>query len=163
ADRMDLSEEIRRGRRARAALVVEADLVRHRVVAEHDRELASGLADSPGPIKQLGIADMAAAIARDLTPEGASQALLVRCDPLDSMPRQKWDHRLTDRALARPHPPWPLAEYRLVLFDCAADLDLGVLRVAVLVRRQVHIRHRFAGQTFVEKERQGSGIVRGGW
>jgi alpha-amylase/alpha-mannosidase (GH57 family) len=69
ADRVELAEEVVHGDVARAALVVEPDLVRHRVVAEDDRQLVLPLTDSPGAVKQFGVADVAPAVAADLAVE----------------------------------------------------------------------------------------------
>ena len=72
-----------------APLIVEPDLVRQRMVAEKDRQLVPGLADLPRPIEQLGMADVAPAVATDLAVGRAAQDLLVGRDPLDAVLRQQ--------------------------------------------------------------------------
>ena len=96
--------------RARAALIVEADLVGHRMVAEDDRQLVARLAHLPGAIEQLGMADVPPAVAADLAVGRAAEDLLVGGDPLDAVLGQQRDHLLADRAFARPHAPRSLAE-----------------------------------------------------
>ena len=159
--RVELAEEVGGGHRARAALIVKADLVGHRVIAEDDRKLVGPFGHSPGTIQQLGMANMAPAVAADLAVEGAAEDFLVGGDPLDSVPRQQRDHRLADGAFARPHSARAFAENRVVLLDGAADMNLGVFRITVAIGGQVHVGHRFAREPLVEKQGQDRVIERG--
>ena len=140
-------------------LVVEADLVRHRMVAEDDRQLVIRLADLPGPIEQLGMADVAPAVAADLAVGRAAQDLLVGRDPLDAVLGQERDHRLADRALAGPHAARPFAESSGVALDGAADVHRRILGVTAAVGRQRHVGHRLAGQRLVEEQGEDRVIV----
>ena len=88
ADRVQLAQEIARGGRPGTALVVEPDLVRHRMVAEDERQLVIALARLPGPVEQLGMPDVAPAVAPDLAAGGTAQDLLVGGDPLDAVASQ---------------------------------------------------------------------------
>ena len=81
------------------------------------------------------MADVAPAVAADLAVGRAAEDLLVGGDPVDAVPGQQRDHRLADRALARPHAPRALAEAPRVALDGPADVDLGVLGIAVAVAR----------------------------
>src|SRR5262249_44044318 len=94
ADGQYLAEEVGGRDRAGAALIVEADLVRHRMIAEDDRQLRLPLADLPCPVEPLGIADVTPAVAADQAARRTSQDLLVGRDPLDPLLRQEGDHRL---------------------------------------------------------------------
>src|SRR5205807_2510364 len=107
-----------------------------------DRQLGVALADLPGAIEPLRMPDVAPAVAADQALSRAAQDLLVGRDPADAVLGQQRDHRLADRALARPHPPRAPAEAGGMAVDGAADLDGGILRVAAAVRRQSHIGHR---------------------
>ena len=68
ANGVQLAQEICRGVRPGTALVVKADLVRHGMVAENDRQVRFALAQLPGAVQELGMADVAAAIPPDLAP-----------------------------------------------------------------------------------------------
>ena len=111
-DGVQLAEEVTRGHGAGTALVVEADLVRHGMIAEEDRQLVITLACLPGSIKQLGMSNVAPAVAPDLAPRRAAQDLLIGRDPLDSMLSQQGNKGLADRALAGPHAPGSRPEPR---------------------------------------------------
>ena len=87
ADRAQLAHEVAGGHRPGAPLIVKADLVRHRMVAEDDRQLVVRLAHLPGAIEQLGMADMAPAVAADLAVRRTSQNLFIGRDPFDARPR----------------------------------------------------------------------------
>ena len=47
-----------------------------------------------------------------------------------------------------------LPKMRCVLLDGPAHVDGGVLGIAAGVARQLHVRHRLAGQLLVEQQRQ---------
>ena len=110
ADGVDLAEEVGGGDRSGAALVVEPHLVGHRMIAEDDRQLGAGLAEPPGPVEPVGVADVAPAVAPDQAVRRAGQDLLVGGDPSDAVLGQQGDERLADRALAGPHPARRVAE-----------------------------------------------------
>src|SRR6185312_6297112 len=116
-----------------AALVVEADLVGHGVVAEDDRQLLALLLNLPGSIQQLGVTHVSAAIPANLPMERAGEDLFVGRDPLDPVPGEKRNHRLADGSFAGPHSSRALAKVLEVALDRASDVDLGILGIAVAV------------------------------
>ena len=159
ADGVQLAQEVGRGDRPGTALVVEPDLVRHRMVAEDDRQLRFALAHLPGAVEQLGMADVAPAVAADLAAGRAAQDLLVGGDPLDAVPGQQRDQGLADRALAGPHAPWRRSEAPQVAFDGAADVDLGVLGITVAIGWQGHVGHRLARELLVQQQGEDRVVV----
>ena len=82
-----LAMKSRGGRRPGAALIMEADLVGHRMVAEDDRQLVLRLVHLPRAVEQLGMADVAPAVAADLAVGRTSQDFFIGRDPVDSLPR----------------------------------------------------------------------------
>ena len=161
ADGVQLAEEIARGNGAGTALVVEANLVRHGMIAEEDRQLVIALACLPGSIKQLGMADVAPAVAPDLAARRAAQNLLVGRDPLDAMLGQQWNKRLADRALAGPHSPGSGPKPRLMAFHGPANVKLGVVGIAFAIAGQGNVGHGLACQLLVQQQGQDGVIVRG--
>ncbi len=103
---------------------------------------------------------MAPAVAPDQAVGRAAQDLLVGRDPLDAVLGQQRDHRLADRALARPHPTRPLAESIGVALDGAADVHRRILGIPAPVRRQRHVGHRLARQGLVEEQGEDRMIIR---
>ena len=110
ADGVELGHEVAGGSGAGASLVVKADLVGHGVVAEDDGELVVRLADFPGAIEQLGMADVAAAIAADLAAGRTSQNFFIGRDPLQPRLGEQGDDRLGDGTFAGPHAGGAFAE-----------------------------------------------------
>ena len=104
------------------ALVVEADLVAHGVVAEDDLQLPALLLDPPRPIEHLRIAEEPVAVARDPAVGRAGEDLLVGGDPLDAGLGDRRDDPLADRAFRGPHAARLLAEELLVVLDRRGDL-----------------------------------------
>src|SRR5205085_649858 len=137
ADRVNLAEEVVRSRRTVTSLIMKADLVRHRVIPEYDPQFVATLGDLPGAIEHLGMADVAPAVTPYLAVGRTAEDLLVGGDPLDSVSGQERDHLLADRALARPHPSGTFAEMPYVRLDGAADMDLGIVGIAVPIAGQV--------------------------
>ncbi len=160
---VQLAHEVGGRDRPGTALVVKPDLVGHRMVAKDDRQLVPGLADLPGPIEQLGMADVAPAVAADLAAGRAAQDLFVGRDPLDPVLGQERDHRLADRALAGPHAPRPFAEVADVALDGAADMHRGVFGVTAAIGRQGHVGHRLPRRASCRGAAAGSGGSRASW
>ena len=106
----------------------------------------------PRTVEQFGVTDVTRLSRPTLPPSRAAEDFLVGGDPLNAVPRQQRNHRLTDRTLAWPHAARPLAEDGLVTFDSAADVNFGVLRIAVPVGGEIHVGHRLARQPLVEEQ-----------
>ena len=127
ADGLELADEIVDGLLGLVALIVEADLVAHGMIAEDHLQLLPVLFDAPRPVEHLGIADEALPVARDPAVGRAGENLLVGGDPLDA--------GLGDRAESSPGRPnlpratCPAACCRtacVVILDGPANLRLGV-------------------------------------
>ena len=105
------------------------------------------------------MADVAPAVAPDLAAGRAAQDLLVGGDPLDAVLGQQGHERLADRALAGPHPPGSRAEPPDVALHGPADVDLGVVGIALAIARQGHVGHGLAGELLVQQQGQDRVIV----
>ena len=161
ADRGELGHEVAGGHRPGAPLVVKPDLVRHRVVAENDRQLVVRFAHLPGTIEQLGMANMAAAVAADLAMGRASQDLFIGRDPLRcpacaSRGMIAWE---TEPSLGH-MPRGPFAEVADVALDRAAHLHGGVVGVSAAIARQGDVGHGLARGRFFDQQRQNRVIER---
>ncbi len=108
--RFELAEEVVDGLLGRHALIVEADLIAHGVIAKDDLQRLPLLLDAPRSIEHLGIAQKALAIARDPAVGRAGENLLVGGDPFDAGRGDRRDDRLADRTFRRPHAARLLAE-----------------------------------------------------
>ena len=159
ADRLQLAQKIGRRVRSRTALVVKANLIRHRMVAEDDRQVVFALAELPGTVKQLGMTNITAAIPTDLAPGRATENLLVGGDPFDAVAGEQRDQGLAHRALAGPHSPRRRSESPLVAFHCAADMNFGVLGITLTIRRQGHIGHGLASEFLVQQQGENRVVV----
>ena len=133
ADAVQLAEESRPRRSGSAALVVEADQVAQRVIAEDD-------AAARRPPSRPARAGRAApgcghgpAVAADLAVGRAPRISSSVAIQLDAVLGQQRHHRLADRPLARPHAARPLPKS----CSCArppAGRGPGVLGIAVAMR-----------------------------
>ncbi len=130
ADGLQLADEIV-GRVLRlVALVVEADLVAHGVVAEDDLQALPLLFHAPGAIEHLGIAQEAVAVSRNPALGRAGKNFLVRGNPFNAGGRNGRNDLLADRAFRGPHAARLGAEHLLVKGHGQLDLRLGVFAVA---------------------------------
>ena len=162
ADGFQLADEIIDRLLRRIALIVEADLVAHGVVAEDDLQRASLLLHAPRAVEHLGIAQVAVAVARDPAVGRTGKNLLVRADPLNTGLGDYGDDLLADGAFRGPHAARLLSEEFFVRFDPPADLFPRVLGVTFQVRRQGDVGHRPTRQTLVAQQRQDGVIERRG-
>ena len=154
ADGLQLADEIVHRLLRRVALVVEADLVAHGVVAEDDLQRLALLFHAPRAVEHLGIAEVAVAVARDPAVGRAGEDLLVGADPLDAGLGDGRDDALADRAFRGPHAPRLLPEQLFVELDRPAEMLAGVFGVAFEVLGQHHVGHRPPRQPLVPQQRQ---------
>ena len=84
ADGLELADEVAHGVLGRVALVVEADLVAHGVVAEDDLQRLALLFHAPGTVEHLRIAEIAVAVARHPAVGRTGEDFFVGADPLNA-------------------------------------------------------------------------------
>src|SRR5262249_5649290 len=103
ANSRDFAQEVGCRYGTGAALIMEPDLVGHRMVAENDRELVPFFADFPATVEQFGTTNVPTTVPADASARRAPQNLFVSRDPGDPLFGQQRDHCLTDRPLGWPH------------------------------------------------------------
>ena len=162
ANRVDLAQQIV-GRMLRVGpLILKANQVAERMIAEDDLHRTALFFESPGSIEHLGIAQVSAAIARDPAVRGRGKNLFIRGDPFDPLIGDGRDHFLRDRSLGRPHPDGVRSEQLAMELDPFLELRDGVLAVRVQKLGQHATGHRLPRTALVPQERQDRVIERRG-